>query len=63
MDKMLSQDLSLYKPYPEKTKQGYRPSPGKDVLYFLFSVTKQQRYKRSEKLFGYLLFVVRLKTE
>lgn len=63
MDKMLSQDLNLYQPYPAKTKQGYTSSPGKDVLYFVFSVTKEKRYKKSEKIFDYLLFVVRVKTD
>lgn len=43
-DKMFSQDLNLYKPQPGKTEQGYRPFPDKDVLYFVFSVIKPQRY-------------------
>jgi len=41
MDKMLDQELNLYKSYPGKKKHGYRPASDRDVLYFVFSVTKK----------------------
>lgn len=41
-DKMVSQNLSQYKPYPRKSNQEYCPSPHMDDLYFVLSVTTNQ---------------------